>query len=161
MEETKPELAAEEAASILLGDDPTKDWTPEQRKEVEELFATLDRPPEPPKMDLREHFSKGETIQDPNGLRIVIRSVGQEAMCVQVLGKKGRFTDGHFMNIGDSAFMTTRSRKNECVFEYLGPAMPATAPVQVPEIKKEATTTPADGNVEDAEPTGAVEGMLF
>lgn len=163
MEEKKPELDGEEAAAaVLLGEDPTKDWTPEQRKEVEEIFKTLEKPPEPEKVDMRKHFKAGEIIKDPNGIRIAVRSVGQGAMCVQIVGKQGKFANGHYVNIGDHAFMTTRAKKGECVFEYLGPAMPVTAPVKLPEVKKEESTAATGGNTPNEDkPVDPAEGILF
>lgn len=162
MEEQRQELDVNDAASVLLGDDPTKDWTPEQRAEVAELFKTLDRPPEPEKVDLREHFRAGEIIKDPNGLRIVVRSVGQSAMCVEVLGKKGRFSNGHFVNIGAFAFMTTRAKKSACIFEHLGPAMPVSAPAQIPRMQQAAPemSTQADGGNDPKTVSEAIKEKL-
>lgn len=124
-----------DAEDILLGEDPTKNWTPEQRKEVEDIFKTLDRMPVPEETDLRKHFRAGEIIKDPQGLRIAVRSVGKSAMCVEVLGKRGRFKNGFYVNIGEFAFMTTAARRSNCVFELLGPSVPVSAPAQIPNMQ--------------------------
>lgn len=142
---------------IMSGSDLSEDWSPEEREKVEALFATLDPPkaPEPPKFDLREHFKKGDIIKDPNGLRIVVRSIGDECMTIGMVGggKKRKFVDGYQLTISGLAFVTKMSRGKETVFQFLGMTRPP-APPQPP-LKAKPTTAP-EANAPD-EPSTMLE----
>ena len=120
-QEKQPQLDTADAADVLLGDDPTQDWTPEQRAEVEEMLRALSPDPEPEPVNLQDHFKAGEIIKDPQGLRIAIRSIGQDCMNVSLLGgKKGKFVDNYQLNIGRFSFVTKMSRKKDTVFQLIG-----------------------------------------
>jgi hypothetical protein len=103
-----------------LPPDP-KDWTDEDRARVAEIMKKLhDREPEPEKIDLRDHFEKGEKFTDPQGIQTVLRSVGMQAMTIAVWGKKGRFVDGYEIRLRGFSFVTTRSRGNKTTIQLQG-----------------------------------------
>lgn len=112
-----------DAEKVLLGEapaaDPTADWTPEEREKIAELMKQVEPRPVV-QVDLRDHFHKGRRITDTGGLTIIIRSVGEMAMCVEVLGKKGRFHDNHEVKIGRFLFKTTQSAKKRTVLALVG-----------------------------------------
>jgi hypothetical protein len=149
MTEEGKQLEAADAADILLGENPTKDWTPEQRKEVEEIFKTLEPRPKPEPVNLRKHFKAGQVISDPQGLKIVISTVGSECMNVRLPGgKKGHFVNGYQLGIGQFVFVTNRSRKKETNLQLIG-----IQPPQDPEPPKEeedGSTMPTGGNNAEA-----------
>lgn len=98
-----------------------KDWTDEDRARVAEIMKQLHFREEPePETNLREHFTKGETLVDPNGLRTRIRNVGKGAMTVNLLAKKGRFVDGFEITIRGFIFMTSRSKGNRTCLQLQG-----------------------------------------
>jgi len=125
--------AASIVDDIMLGSydptkvDPTDAWPDEDRAKIAEIMRSLQPKPEPVHVDLRQHFAAGQIIKDPNNLRLAIRSVGQDAMNVEVLGKKGRFVNGYEVNISGFLFVTTRSKKNKSVFQLYGVQPPANA----------------------------------
>ncbi len=103
-----------------LPPDP-KDWTDEDRAHVAEIMNKLHERPEPElEVNLREHFTKGETLVDPNGLRTRIRTVGKGAMNVTLIGKKGRFVDGFEITIRGLKFETSRSKGNNTCLQLRG-----------------------------------------
>jgi len=111
-------------ANAFLGEDEFgKDWTDEERAKVEELMKTVVPPaPEPPPVDLRDHFKPGQTIYDPQGLKIIVLNVGTSAMGVMLKGKKGKFVNGYLVNMAGLAFVTRMSRGRHTTFDMLGPA---------------------------------------
>ena len=114
----------EDAEKILLGEtpaeDPTSNWTPEERQKIAELMQKVERPPEPEEVDLRRHFHKGQRIKDTAGLTTVVRSAGKSAMCVEVIGKEGRFVDNHQVRIDRFVFRTAQSKGRRTVFQLIG-----------------------------------------
>lgn len=103
-----------------LPPDP-KDWTEEDKARVAEIMNRLTYREEPePETNLRDHFTKGETLVDPNGLRTRIRNVGKGAMTVNLIGKKGRFVDGFEITIRGFIFHTARSKGNSTCLQLHG-----------------------------------------
>jgi hypothetical protein len=128
MEEKQPQLDISDVDDILLGEDPTENWTPEERAKVEDLMATLVPKPKPKPINLSEHFKAGEIIRDPDGLRIAIRSVGSSCMNVGLIGgKKGSFVNNYQMSIGPFVFVTMMSKKKDTVLRLIGIEQPQPA----------------------------------
>ena len=111
------------AEDVLLGTDPTEDWTEEQRAQVAEIMKALDPPEPPPKYIVSEHFKKGERIRDiRNGITIVVLHAGEGALRVNVIGKKVRWGVGHIVNMQGQRFVVQTARRNEATLNHLGPS---------------------------------------
>jgi hypothetical protein len=120
---TLPEKVENSEPQPELKDFPPdpKDWTEEDKKRVADIISgLLEREPEPEKIDLREHFEKGEKFTDPEGIQTVVRSVGAQAMTIAVWGKKGRFVDGYEIRLRGFSFITKRSRGNKTTIQLQG-----------------------------------------
>lgn len=124
MNEPERNVGYEDAEQILLGKepavDPTAGWSDEERARIAEIMKTVEPRAPVMELDIRKNFRKGQTIKDPHGLCLAIRSVGKAAMCVEVVGQKGRFSDGHQVKLGDLLFVTSESRKKSTVLKLLG-----------------------------------------
>lgn len=128
-EETKdqPQLGLDEAADVLLGEDPTKDWTPEQRAEVAAIMATLDPPKEEPKRpeyDCSKHFKVGERINGHEGIKMRVIGTSKAGIRVALMGKRAKrlkWLPGHTLVINGQAFVITAPRQKEAFLQYMGP----------------------------------------
>jgi hypothetical protein len=111
-----------------LPPDP-KDWTDADKARVAEIMNRLHYREEPePETNLKEHFTKGETLVDPNGLRTRISSVGKGAMTVNLIGTKNRFVDGFQITIRGFIFITARSRGTKTCLQLCGVASKTEVP---------------------------------
>ena len=110
---------ARDAAKDELSRNP-EDWSPEERERVEAIMKTLTPPAPQPMIDLRKHFTPGQTFRDTAGIRMVVRTVGTAAINISVLGKNGRFVDGHGVTLAGFLFVTSRSKKRDTTLQLKG-----------------------------------------
>jgi len=124
MHEKEKQVGYEEAEQVLLGNapalDPTEGWSEEDKAKIAEIMRQVEPKEEEQELDLRRYFRKGNRITDPEGLTILVRTVGKSALCVEVAGKKGRFVDNQHVRINNFVFQTTSSKKQRSVLQLIG-----------------------------------------